>query len=237
MRQLRATKLMKEITPELAVGARRAVALDRGARSLSRALQVRARLADQRHPRRHAAAAAGPRGRRPRFSADALERRVEIGMLPIARRDVERLQHIIVDAGAAARSRGAGAGAAGPAPPLHAGRSDHLARDPRRPARRRRALAHASGAGRAGASCTNRPRTRHSGGAAARAGARRSSRRRNSRALRSRTTRRSEHAAELHAPVTRPTRARRRTGSRRRAPSAGAAASRSRSRCSAAAGR
>lgn len=33
-------------------------------------------------------------GRR-RFSADALERRVELGMLPIARRDVERLQQIL----------------------------------------------------------------------------------------------------------------------------------------------
>jgi hypothetical protein len=33
-------------------------------------------------------------GRR-RFSADALERRVELGMLPISRRDVERLQQIL----------------------------------------------------------------------------------------------------------------------------------------------
>ncbi len=33
--------------------------------------------------------------RRQRFSADALERKVELGMLPIARRDVERLQQII----------------------------------------------------------------------------------------------------------------------------------------------
>ena len=33
--------------------------------------------------------------RRQRFSADPLERKVELGMLPIARRDVERLQQII----------------------------------------------------------------------------------------------------------------------------------------------
>ena len=33
-------------------------------------------------------------GRR-RFSADALERRVELGMLPISRRDVDRLQQIL----------------------------------------------------------------------------------------------------------------------------------------------
>ena len=32
--------------------------------------------------------------RRPRFLADALERRIELGLLPIARRDVERLQQI-----------------------------------------------------------------------------------------------------------------------------------------------
>jgi poly(A) polymerase len=34
-------------------------------------------------------------GRRQRFSADGAERRVELGMLPIARRDVERLQQIL----------------------------------------------------------------------------------------------------------------------------------------------
>jgi hypothetical protein len=37
----------------------------------------------------------GLAARQTRFSADALERRIEIGMLPIARRDVERLQHIM----------------------------------------------------------------------------------------------------------------------------------------------
>ena len=34
-------------------------------------------------------------GRRQRFSADPLERRVELGLLPIARRDVERLHQIL----------------------------------------------------------------------------------------------------------------------------------------------
>ena len=33
-------------------------------------------------------------GRRGRFHADALERRVELGLLPVARRDLERLQQI-----------------------------------------------------------------------------------------------------------------------------------------------
>ena len=47
--------------------------------------------------------------RRQRFSADPLERKVELGMLPIARRDVERLQQIIAIQPQAARHRGAGA--------------------------------------------------------------------------------------------------------------------------------
>jgi hypothetical protein len=34
-------------------------------------------------------------GRRQRFAADPLERRVELGLLPIPRRDVERLQQIL----------------------------------------------------------------------------------------------------------------------------------------------
>jgi hypothetical protein len=37
----------------------------------------------------------GLAGRRPRFSADPLERRVELGLLPIPRRDAERLQQIL----------------------------------------------------------------------------------------------------------------------------------------------
>ena len=34
-------------------------------------------------------------GRRQRFSADPLERRIELGLLPIPRRDIERLQQIL----------------------------------------------------------------------------------------------------------------------------------------------
>jgi poly(A) polymerase len=95
MRQLRETKLMKEITPELASASeglwRSIAALDR----------YRARFRAAPDLLTNAILAGtllqplGLAGRRARFSADALERRVEIGMLPIARRDVERLQHII----------------------------------------------------------------------------------------------------------------------------------------------
>jgi poly(A) polymerase len=95
MRQLRDTRLMKEITPELSEAPEALwssiAALDRfrarfasAPDSLTNAILVGTLL----HP-------LGLAGRRQRFSADALERRVEIGMLPIARRDVERLQHII----------------------------------------------------------------------------------------------------------------------------------------------
>lgn len=92
--QLKATGLLREITPELA-DAPRAVwdsvaALDRyragfpaAPESLTNALLAGALL----HP-------LGLISRR-RFHADALERRVELGMLPIARRDIERLQQIL----------------------------------------------------------------------------------------------------------------------------------------------
>ena len=93
-RQLRATGLLKEITPELAAAPealwRSIAALDRyrnrfeaAPESLTNAILAGTLLQ--------------PLGliRRQRFSADALERRVELGMLPIARRDVERLQQII----------------------------------------------------------------------------------------------------------------------------------------------
>jgi poly(A) polymerase len=95
MRQLRATKLMKEITPELADAPetlwRSIAALDR----------YRARFKAAPDSLTNPILAGtllqplGLAGRRPRFAADALERRVEIGMLPIARRDVERLQHVM----------------------------------------------------------------------------------------------------------------------------------------------
>ena len=95
MKQLRETKLMKEITPELAAGAPAVwdhiAALDRfrsrfgsAPDSLTNAILAGTLL----HP-------LGLSGRRPRFAADPLERRVELGMLPIARRDVERLNQIL----------------------------------------------------------------------------------------------------------------------------------------------
>jgi poly(A) polymerase len=94
MRQLRATGLMKEITPEVAAAPeavwRSIAALDRyrnrfvsAPESLTNAILAGTLL----HPLGLL--------RRQRFSADPLERKVELGMLPIARRDVERLQQII----------------------------------------------------------------------------------------------------------------------------------------------
>lgn len=94
-RQLHATKLMKEITPELSAAPE---ALLRSAAALDR---YRARFASAPDTLTTPILAGtllqplGLAGRRPAYSADPLERRVEIGMLPIARRDVERLQHII----------------------------------------------------------------------------------------------------------------------------------------------
>jgi poly(A) polymerase len=94
MRQLRATGLMKEITSELAAAPeglwRSIAALDRfrhrftsAPESLTNAILAGTLL----HPLGLI--------RRQRFTADPLERKVELGMLPIARRDVERLQQII----------------------------------------------------------------------------------------------------------------------------------------------
>jgi poly(A) polymerase len=94
MRQLRATGLMKEITPELAAapeGVWRSIAALDGYRrrfqsapeSLTNAILAGTLL----HPMGLI--------RRQRFSADPLERKVELGMLPVPRRDVERLQQII----------------------------------------------------------------------------------------------------------------------------------------------
>ena len=148
MRQLRATKLMKEITPELGVSARRAVALDRGAGSVSRAIQVFARLTDERHPGGHAASSTGACrssaaflgrcARAPHRDRDAADR--------AARRRAPAAHH--VDAVTADRARGAGARATKHAAQGHAGRGDHVDGDPRRPARRRGSLAYASGARR-----------------------------------------------------------------------------------------
>jgi poly(A) polymerase len=92
--QLRATGLLKAITPELASGAEPVWtsigALDR----------YRARFAAAPESLTNAILAGTllyPLGlvARRRFSADALERRTELGLLPIARRDIERLQQIL----------------------------------------------------------------------------------------------------------------------------------------------
>jgi poly(A) polymerase len=94
-KQLRSTGLLKAITPELATdhdALRRAVAaLDR----------YRARFHDAPDTLTNAILAGTllvPMGlvtRRQRFTADPLERRVELGLLPIARRDVERLHQML----------------------------------------------------------------------------------------------------------------------------------------------
>jgi poly(A) polymerase len=95
LRQLRATGLLKEITPELASAPeafwQAVAALDRyrsrfGAapESLTNAILAGTLL----HPLGLL--------RRQRFSADPLERRLELGMLPIARRDLERLHQIML---------------------------------------------------------------------------------------------------------------------------------------------
>ena len=94
MRQLRATGLMKEITSELAS------APDAVWRSIAALDRYRNRFASAPESLTNAILAGTllhPMGliRRQRFSADALERKIELGMLPIARRDVERLQQII----------------------------------------------------------------------------------------------------------------------------------------------
>ncbi len=94
-RQLRATGLLKEISPELVVDAealwRSIAALDRyracfeaAPESLTNAILAGTLLVPL-----------GLAGRRQRFAADPLERRVELGLLPIARRDLERLQQIL----------------------------------------------------------------------------------------------------------------------------------------------
>src|SRR5262245_22632170 len=92
MRQIRRTKLLNEITPELddAAGAwwrsitdldRYRARFDASPESLTNPILSGTLLMPL-----------GLVGRRNRYSADPLERRVELGMLPVARRDVERLQ-------------------------------------------------------------------------------------------------------------------------------------------------
>ena len=93
-KQLRATGLLKAITPELASGA------DPVWRSIGALDLYRARFEAAPDSLTNAILAGtllAPLGlvARRRFSADALERRVELGLLPIARRDIERLQQIL----------------------------------------------------------------------------------------------------------------------------------------------
>jgi poly(A) polymerase len=95
LRTLKETRLLKEMTPEL----------DRAGAAIWQSL---ARL-DRYRQRFEAApdtltnailvgtllAPIGLAGAQQRFSADPLERRVELGMLPMPRRDIERLQQIL----------------------------------------------------------------------------------------------------------------------------------------------
>jgi poly(A) polymerase len=93
-RQLRATGLLKEITPELAAAG------DPLWRSVAAIDRYRARFQGAPDSMTNAILAGTllhPLGlvNKRRFSADALERRIELGMLPMARRDIERLQQIL----------------------------------------------------------------------------------------------------------------------------------------------
>src|SRR6476660_5120889 len=93
-KELRATGLLKAITPELA-GAADAVWQSIGALDAYRAKFDAA--PDSLTNAILAGTLLHPLGlvAKRRFSADALERRVELGLLPIARRDIERLQQIL----------------------------------------------------------------------------------------------------------------------------------------------
>jgi poly(A) polymerase len=93
-RQLRATGLLKAITPELSGGSEQVW------RSIAALDRYRAQFEDAPDAMTNPILAGtllfplGLAARR-HFSADALERRVELGLLPIPRRDVERLQQIL----------------------------------------------------------------------------------------------------------------------------------------------
>ena len=93
LKQLRTTGLLKAITPELANGS------DALWQSIAALDAYRARFEAAPETLTNAILAGTllhPLGlvARRRFSADALERRMELGLLPIARRDLERLQQI-----------------------------------------------------------------------------------------------------------------------------------------------
>jgi poly(A) polymerase len=95
-RQLAATKLLKEISPELAAGP------DELWQSIAMLDHYRAKFQGAPDSLTNAILAGtllvplGLAGRRNRYSADPLERRVDLGLLPIARRDVERLHQILI---------------------------------------------------------------------------------------------------------------------------------------------
>jgi poly(A) polymerase len=94
-RQLRSTGLLKEITPELDA------ASDAVWHAISALDTYRARFEGAPDTLTNGILAGtllqplGLVGRRPRFSADPLERRVELGLLPIPRRDIERLRQVL----------------------------------------------------------------------------------------------------------------------------------------------
>ena len=93
-KQLRATGLLKAITPELSGAAEQVW------RSIAALDRYRAHFDDAPEEMTNPILAGTllfPLGliARRRFSADALERRIELGLLPIPRRDVERLQQIV----------------------------------------------------------------------------------------------------------------------------------------------
>ena len=95
-KQLAATKLLKQISPELADGPEEVW------QSIAMLDHYRARFEAAPESLTNAILAGtllvplGLAGKRQRFSADPLERRVDLGLLPIARRDVERLHQILV---------------------------------------------------------------------------------------------------------------------------------------------
>jgi len=95
-RQLAGTKLLKAISPELAAGPEELW------QSIAMLDHYRAQFQATPDSLTNAILAGtllvplGLAGRRQRFTADPLERRVELGLLPIARRDVERLHQILV---------------------------------------------------------------------------------------------------------------------------------------------
>ena len=94
-RMLKETRLLREMTPELDAAG---VALWN---SITRLDEYRQRFASAPETLTNAILAGtllaplGLAGAQRRFTADALERRVELGMLPIPRRDVERLHQIL----------------------------------------------------------------------------------------------------------------------------------------------